>query len=1003
MEKSSTKETLSFHMNDGKPQGLCFERLFVNEGEDPTELVSWETSDAEIRDWRTGNISFAQKDVEHPVHLNQNQVNVVSHHYLRGSGENREKSLRQAFRRVAKTIASWGRSRIEDPEKSDMVYDPHTDVFRASYPGEAMDTSKGGGGEVRIPKRMEDGTYQLGHVIKKPLFSSDEDRQVFEDELLYLLTSGRAAFNSPVWYNVGINPAPQCSACFILSLDDSMEGIRHWIERESKIFQGGSGSGLNVSALRGSIEFISGSPNKSSGPMEFMRWADSGAGAIKSGGKTRRAAKMVVMDVDHPDIIDFVVAKKETEDMARALKREGYSGGITGDIYKNLPFQNANQSVRVTDEFMRAVKNGSWWGLRARTTAWDRDSRTVLTVDGNVQFKGADAFDNVPGLQEFGDDITTALPARYLWRLICDCAWDCGDPGLQFDTTINTWNTALKVARINASNPCSEYMFHDDTSCNLASINLLKYIDPETGEFDVDSYLHTVRIIITAQELLVDMASYPSIEIHEGTRNSRTLGIGHANLGAMLMALGIPYDSEKARYMAGAITCAMTGVGYAVSSKIAEIHGPYKLFKEDPESMYKVLALHKDRAAALLRPSSEGHGDAPLWTKSLIAAGMEGYSTAKDSPGVRNAQISVMAPTGTISFVMGCDTTGVEPGISIISYKNLVGGGTLRQVLGCAEAGLHALGYDSETVSELIAAVVDDEMDLQQLLIDNGASEDEVRVFDCALESSTGRAIQPLGHLKMMAAIQPFVSGAISKTVNCPADWTKEQIADLYMKSWEMGLKAIAIYRDGCKTAQPVTTKKESDLEAADANPSVRVPLGPIRHNTTQIKIDINFGGFTFYAFIGRDENGKPREVFFVGKEGSTLGGMLGGLGRVLSIGLQHGVPLEAFLETLAYSAFAPAGMTGHDVVKICKSPLDAFARILAVEEGILLPGGDWSKVGPDVPEQLEAGALQAAAASLRKTRAFEGTVCSECGSSNMVPNGACMRCMDCGATTGCG
>src|SRR5690348_14268514 len=706
---------------DATGQGLSIRRYFTNPGVHPFDAVEWELRDARIGHGE--KISFEQRDVEFPKSWSQNATNIVAQKYFRGQmgSPAREHSVKQMIGRVASTIATWGR--------------------------------KGG------------------------YFSSDEDAETFEAELTHILLHQMAAFNSPVWFNVGFEESPQCSACFILSVEDNMESILDWNTKEGKIFRGGSGSGINLSKIRGSSEPLA-KGGTASGPVSFMRGADSWAGTIKSGGKTRRAAKMVVLDVDHPDIREFIWCKAKEEDKAAALRDAGFDMSIDGDGFFSIQYQNANNSVRVTDRFMHAVENDEEWQLTGRVT---------------------------------GAPIGDPIPARELMREIAEAAWRCADPGVQYDTTINQWHTSPNSGRINASNPCSEYMHVDNSACNLASINLMKFRRPD-GTLDVDAFQHTVDVVFLAQEIIVGPSSYPTEEIAVNARAFRQLGLGYANLGAYLMSNGMPYDSDAGRGTAAAITALMTGRGYAQSAKVAAAIGPYERYEENREAHNNVMRMHRDASYAI--------PDSTLTDTALLEAARTSWEEAVELGEVHgycNAQATVLAPTGTISFLMDCDTTGVEPDFSLVKFKELVGGGQMTIVNKTVPLALQTLGYSEEQIDQIVAYVNE-----KGTIIDApGLDEEHLPVFDVAVGE---RAISHMGHLKMMGAVQPFISGAISKTVNMPQTATVEDIAEAYLRAWNLGIKALAIYRDGSKTAQALRTDAQQDA-AADADQTAELEV----------------------------------------------------------------------------------------------------------------------------------------------------------------------------------
>ena len=785
-------------------EALSVRRLFTQPGVHPFETVEWE-----LRDARIGSV-FEQLDVEFPATWSQNATNIVAQKYFRGQLDSpaRERSVKQMVSRVAGTIADWGRQR--------------------------------------------------GY------FASVEDGDTFEAELTYVLLHQLAAFNSPVWFNVGFEENPQCSACFILSVDDTMESILDWNTKEGKIFRGGSGAGINLSNVRGSMEPLS-KGGTASGPVSFMRGADAWAGTIKSGGKTRRAAKMVVLDVDHPDIREFIWCKAKEEDKAAALRDAGFDMSIDGDGFQSIQYQNANNSVRLTDEFMHAVENDAEWQLIARATGQP----------------------------------THAMPARELMREISEAAWRCADPGVQYDTTINQWHTSPNSGRINASNPCSEYMHVDDSACNLASLNLMKFRRPD-GTLDVERFNHTVDLVFLAQEIIVGPSSYPTEEIGRNARAFRQLGLGYANLGAYLMSNGLAYDSDGGRGFAASITALMTGRGYLQSAKVAAAIGPYDRYAENREAHNNVMRMHRDASYAI--------PDATCEDESLLAAARESWNEAValgEMYGYRNAQATVLAPTGTISFLMDCDTTGVEPDFSLVKYKELVGGGTMTIVNRTVPMALRTLGYADAQVDQIEAHINDN----GTIVGAPGLAEEHMSVFDVAVGE---RAISHMGHIKMMGAVQPFLSGAISKTVNLPQTATVDDIADAYLQAWRLGIKALAIYRDGSKTAQALRTDaqeskhvvvegySEAEVESLVASrveeavnaavAQTRADVGPARKRMPRERQSIthkfSLGGHEGYITAGMYEDGTVGEIFLtdIGKEGSTLRGMMNSFATAISI-----------------------------------------------------------------------------------------------------------------------
>ena len=940
-------------------EALTVKREFTERGVDPYASVEWEIRDAAVG-------SFRQDNVEFPVSWSQNATNIVAQKYFRGQLESpaRERSVKAMIGRVAGTIADWGRER--------------------------------------------------GY------FASVEDGDAFEAELTYILLHQLAAFNSPVWFNVGFEEQPQCSACFILSVEDSMESILEWNTKEGRIFRGGSGSGINLSKIRGSMEPLS-KGGTASGPVSFMRGADAWAGTIKSGGKTRRAAKMVVLDVDHPDIRDFIWCKAREEDKAAALRDAGFDMSIDGDGFHSIQYQNANNSVRVTDEFMHAVENDEEWQLVAR---------------------------------ESGEP-TETVSARELMREISEAAWRCADPGVQYDTTINQWHTSPNSGRINASNPCSEYMHVDDSACNLASLNLMKFRRPD-GSFDTERFSHAVDIVFLAQEIIVGPSSYPTEEIGRNARAFRQLGLGYANLGAFLMSNGFAYDSDEGRGAAAAITALMTGRAYLQSAKIAAAIGPYDRYAENREAHNNVMRMHRDASYAV--------PDGAVKDSALLAASRETWNEAValgERVGYRNAQATVLAPTGTISFLMDCDTTGIEPDFSLVKYKELVGGGTMTIANRTVPMALRTLGY-SDTQVEQIEAYVSEHgtivgaPDLQ---------EEHLPVFDVAVGA---RAISHAGHIKMMGAAQPFLSGAISKTVNLPQTATVEDIAEAYIQAWKLGVKALAIYRDGSKTAQALRTdaqevkevkaKAEAAISAGEevftaAEVDARIEEavaralkqaatgegGPARKRMPRERKSLthkfSLGGHEGYITAGMYDDGTVGEIFLtdIGKEGSTLRGMMNSFATAISIALQYGVPLETLVSKFAYMRFEPEGITTNPEIPFAKSMPDYIMRWLASrfldadiqeELGILTPEVRAKKTAEDITSGASGGSSgpanggattpappQPAASVLtdsppvvpaRMIGLDLGPACNQCGGM-MQRTGSCYTCSSCGNNTGCG
>ncbi|HEY3759854.1 MAG TPA: vitamin B12-dependent ribonucleotide reductase [Solirubrobacteraceae bacterium] len=938
---------------------LSIERLFTSSGTHPFDAIEWESRDARIG--HGDRIAFEQTGVEFPKSWSQNATNIVSQKYFRGQLDSptREHSVKQMIGRVAGTIAGWGRER--------------------------------------------------GY------FATEDDGDAFEAELTHILLHQLAAFNSPVWFNVGFEENPQCSACFILSVDDTMESILDWNTKEGMIFRGGSGSGINLSNIRGSMEPLA-KGGTASGPVSFMRGADSWAGTIKSGGKTRRAAKMVVLDVDHPDIREFIWCKAKEEDKAAALRDAGFDMSIDGEGFKSIQYQNANNSVRVTDEFMQAVVEDREWHLTSRTT---------------------------------GEPVES-VPARELMREIAEAAWRCADPGVQYDTTINRWHTSPNSGRINASNPCSEYMHVDDSACNLASINLMKFRRAD-GTLDVESFEHTVDVMLLAQEIVVGPSSYPTEGIGVNARAFRQLGLGYANLGAYLMADGMPYDSDAGRITAAAITALMTGRAYRRSAEIAGALGPYERYAENRDEHNDVMRMHRDASYAI--------SEADTRDGELLAAARRSWDEAVELGerlGYRNAQATVLAPTGTISFLMDCDTTGVEPDFSLVKFKELVGGGQMTIVNRTVPLALQTLGYSEPQIEQIEAHLAEH----GTIVGAPGLAAEHLPVFDVAVGE---RAISHMGHIKMMGAVQPFISGAISKTVNLPQSATVEDIADAYTQAWNLGIKALAIYRDGSKTAQALRTDAQqggaggdSDKEDVDALVEQAVAkalaeVGPRRKRMPRERQSIthkfSIGGHEGYITAGMYEDGSIGEIFLtdIGKEGSTLRGMMNSFATAISIALQYGVPLETLVQKFCYMRFDPEGITSNPEIPFAKSMPDYIMRWLAsrfldtdVQEelGILTPEVRARKAAQEVAQSVIAsdtagpasasedkpaasapkasggnGGGSAPAASFTDTPPVVparlqgldlGPACSQCGGM-MQRTGSCYTCSSCGNNTGCG
>jgi ribonucleoside-diphosphate reductase alpha chain len=918
-------------------KGLAIERRFSSPGTHPFDEIEWEIRDAVIGD--PAAPAFEQRGVEFPKSWSQNATNIVAQKYFRGQlgSEKRESSVKQMIGRVAGTISEWGR----------------------------------------------EGGY----------FASAEDADAFEAELTSILLNQKAAFNSPVWFNVGFEESPQCSACFILSVEDSMESILEWNTKEGMIFRGGSGSGINLSKIRSSKEQLS-KGGLASGPVSFMRGADAWAGTIKSGGKTRRAAKMVVLDVDHPDIEAFVWCKAKEEEKAGALRDAGFDMSIDGEGFTSIQYQNANNSVRVTDEFMEAVEAGEDWHLTARTTG----------------------------------EATRTLPARDLMSQIADAAWRCADPGVQYDTIINRWHTCPESGRINASNPCSEYMHVDDSACNLASLNLMKF-RREDGSFDVEDFEHACEIVFLAQEIVVGFSSYPTEGIAENANAFRQLGLGYANLGALLMSDGLPYDSEEGRHVAAAITALMTGCAYAQSARIAAgATGPYDEYERNREAHNGVMRMHRDAAYDIDPTGIKGE---------LLEAAQRAWDEAVElgeEHGYRNAQATVLAPTGTISFLMDCDTTGIEPDFSLVKFKELVGGGQMTIVNKSVPLALRTLGYAEPQVEQINAHIAE-----QNTIVGApGLKDEHLPVFDVAVGE---RAISHTGHIDMMAATQPFISGAISKTVNLPQSATVEDIADAYTRGWKGGLKALAIYRDGSKTAQALRTDAQEEAEEAAPQP-VRKKMPRERESITH---KFSIAGHEGYITAGKYEDGTVGEIFLtdIGKEGSTMRGLLNAFATAISIGLQYGVPLDVFVRKFSYMRFEPEGMTQNPEIPFAKSMPDYIMRWLAsrfmedTEEledlGILTPevrakreaetsqlglgiatdtagpanggGNGHSKGGNGGSKPVAAAEALTETPPVRPAKMAGGDLgpaCEQCGGM-MQRTGSCYTCSSCGNNTGCG
>ena len=940
--------------------GLEVNRLFTKEGVHPFDEIEWEVRTASIQNEK-GDTIFEQRNVEVPKDWSMTATNIVASKYFHGKPgtPERETSVRQLISRVADTIAQWG--------------------------------------------------------IEGGYFNTEADAEAFHDELTHLLVRQKAAFNSPVWFNCGLwhkyqrrsngtgwywdaatggvkkeseaYRHPQVSACFINSVQDNLDSILTLAKTEGMLFKWGSGTGTNLSPLRSSVETLSGG-GVASGPLSFMKGYDAFAGVIKSGGKTRRAAKMVILNVDHPDIVDFIECKAKEERKAWTLVDAGYDPAIDGEAYSSIFFQNANNSVRATDEFMEAVVEDKDWVTRRVTS---------------------------------GEPISS-YRARDLMRKIAESAWQCGDPGMQFDTTVNRWHTSKTTGRINASNPCSEYMFLDDSACNLASLNLMKFVSQDL-KFEVEAFRHAVDIVITAQEILVDNASYPTERIAENSHNFRPLGLGYANLGALLMANGLPYDSDGGRDFSAAITALMHGQAYLTSSRIAGEIDPCPGYADNRDSFLEVISMHRNalqniNARNVPQPLMENCHE--VWDECMASGVRHGY---------RNAQVTVLAPTGTIGFMMDCDTTGIEPDLALVKYKKLVGGGLIKIVNNIVPMALLKLGYTEQQAAEIV-----------NYIDQNGTIEgsphlkpEHLAVFDCSLKPAKGkRSIHYMGHIRMMAAVQPFISGAISKTVNLPEEATVEDIEKAYIESWRLGLKAVAVYRSGSKRSQPLNTSDAKREKTKKAEPAGEVeevaaaPEGkPFRHKLSDerraITHKFSVGGHEGYLTVGLYENGQPGEIFItMAKEGSTVSGLMDSFATAVSLALQYGVPLKVLCDKFSHTRFEPSGWTPHPEIRYAKSVMDYIFRWLAWK---FLPrdaqprenasfetmnGKETSKAA-DLAEKFSraaAGPSTAAGAGQPGLAGVESAVddapsCADCGAI-MVRNGACYRCMNCGSTSGC-
>ena len=917
--------------------GLTMERLYTTAGRHPYDDVTWERRDVVQNNWKTGEVVFEQQDVEFPDFWSVNASTIVTTKYFRGAvgTESREWSLKQLIDRVVLTYTKAGR----------------------------------------------DNGY----------FGSDEDAEIFEHELTYMLLHQVFSFNSPVWFNVGTTAPQQVSACFILSVDDTMDSILNWYKEEGFIFKGGSGAGLNLSRIRSSKELLRSSGGTASGPVSFMRGADASAGTIKSGGATRRAAKMVVLDVDHPDIEEFIETKVREEDKIRVLRDAGYDMDLGGQDITSVQYQNANNSVRVSDEFMRALEADEDFGLRART-----DGEVVETVS-----------------------------AKGLFRTMAEAAWACADPGIQYDDTINDWHTNPETGRINASNPCSEYMSLDNSSCNLASLNLMTFLK-EDDTFDAERFAKSVEFVITAMDISISFADFPTEAIGDTTRRYRQLGIGYANLGALLMATGLPYDSDAGRSFAAAITSLMTGTAYKRSAELAGVVGPYDGYARNVDAHKRVMRKHAS-ANDDVRTVSSLDGD----VLKLAVKTWEECLTTGEKNGWRNAQASVLAPTGTIGFMMDCDTTGIEPDFSLVKFKKLVGGGSMQIVNQTSPRALRKLGYTEETIEAIVEYISEN----GHVVDAPGLKTEHYAIFDTAMGA---RSISPMGHVRMMAAVQSFISGAISKTVNMPETATIEEVEEIYYEGWKQGLKALAIYRDNCKVGQPLSdakaTKVDAQVEAAieGIGQPIRRRLPKSRPSRTT---SFSVAGAEGYLTAGSYEDGELGEVFLkLGKQGSTLAGVMDAFSIAISIALQYGVPLEAFVSKFVNMRFEPAGMTDDPDIRMSQSIMDYIFRRLALDH---LPLDKREALGiftaderaATVTQQYETPQVEAAPAvdlavdeqsapvverpaassahsSAELLEEITGTasdapLCMTCG-IKMRPAGSCYVCEGCGSTSGC-
>jgi ribonucleoside-diphosphate reductase alpha chain len=927
--------------------GIGIGRYFTTGEMHPYDMVEWERRDARISNWKTGEIAFEQLGVEFPVGWSLNATNIVSQKYFRGTPgtEEREWSLKQVADRVVDTITEWG--------------------------------------------------------IRDGYFIDDDEAKAFSDELKYLIITQRAAFNSPVWFNIGVPGVPQqASACFILSVEDRMSSILNWYVEEGTIFKGGSGAGINLSRIRSSKEFLKGG-GTASGPVSFMRGADASAGTIKSGGKTRRAAKMVILNVDHPDVEEFIWCKSREEKKARALRDAGFDMDLDGADITSIQYQNANNSVRVTDEFMQAVVDDTDWHLRA-------------VYDGAI---------------------VKTMKARDLMRQISQATWECADPGMQFDTTINHWHTAANTGRINGSNPCSEYMHIDNSACNLASLNLLTFLD-DTDTFDIEAYRNTIEIVFTAQEILVGNADYPTEPIGENSRRFRQLGLGYANIGALLMALGLPYDSDEGRALAGALTSLLTGHAYATSARTAARMGPFAGYAENQEHMLRVLEQHRAEASSI---------DGTLVPADLLSAAQQSWDDACElaaQVGVRNSQATVLAPTGTIGLMMDCDTTGVEPDLGLVKMKKLVGGGTMTIVNQTIPRALVRLGYAPDEIDAIVAYINEN----MSILGAPHIKAEHIPVFACSMGDNT---IHYSGHLRMMGACQPFISGAISKTVNLPQEVTVEEVEQLHIDAWRLGIKAVAVYRDNCKVAQPLSASKKGDDDVdtgmtSEGTGSIdkiiekiveKVVYEPVRQKLPRTRVSRTFefrvADCKGFVTVGEYEDGRPGEIFVrVSKQGSTLAGIMDAFAISVSHGLQYGVPLRSFIDAFTGMRFEPAGMTDDPDIRIANSLMDYLFRRMAIEylspaeraelnilttaermqptlpgvEDAIIETRQGSEMPSDPPsiESVTTLMSETTRTIVSETRInHDAPMCMQCGVT-MQRAGSCHACPSCGTTSGC-